>query len=146
MFGSSTSGSSTYTHSNSTYSSRSSYRSSGFGDDEIDPLEERRRRLEQAEREAKGDFSMSDESSSSSSSSSQRNNSSTGNKKGNASSSASSHRKKDQEWLRYQRNENEDESDPAVILNRQHNNFRAQAQLDLAMKSLLDTSLPRAER
>jgi len=74
---------------------------------EVDPFEERRLRLEQAEREARGDFSTP----------------APVVKKKAATTTAPSV-KKDEAWLKYKKASEDtdaDESNPNAILNRQHN-------------------------
>lgn len=105
----------------------------------MDPLEERRLRLEQAEREARGDFSQSTPNTRPGAPPEAK----AAAKALQASSAAS------EEWAKYRKgraNDEDDDDSVAAQLNRQHNNFRAQAKIDLGLSSLLDTSLPREER
>jgi hypothetical protein len=99
----------------------------------IDPLEERRLRLEQAEREARGDFSRPVPPP----------------KPVPKAGSAAAASKNNDSWAKYKggsARDDDDDTNPNAILNKQHNNLRAQAKIDLAMAALLDTSMPRQER
>ncbi len=97
--------------------------------DPIDPLTERRLRLEQAEREAKGDFSRPAPTTAA------------------VSAAAPAGKKKDNDWAKYKGgntrdNENDDDDDgnPNAMLNKQHNSLRAQAKITLGMAAMLDTT------
>lgn len=112
--------------------------------DPIDPFEERRLRLEQAEREARGDFSMSG-----STSKNKNNNPSSSSSSSSSSSKSQFQAPKDDSWRRTRvtsdYSPDTDESNPNAVLNRQHANLRAQAKITLGMAAMLDTSQPREE-
>lgn len=101
-----------------------------------DPLEVHRLRLEQAEREAKGDFSQPSPPLTLEEPAPDR----------AAIEAALAKKKADEAWAKAERAEEDADLSPNAILNAQHNNLRAQAKIDQAILGYLDTSLPRQDR
>lgn len=100
----------------------------------VDPMKELQLRLEQAEREAQGDFSLSAPPSTAA-----------------PAKPATEHGpiKSKEDWNSYKAGsarDDDDDDSPNAQLNRQHNNLRAQAKIDQAMMAMLDTSIPRQDR